>query len=157
MILNFKQEKLNITETEVDNMKRLTQSGFTLIELLIVIVILGILTGVVLAVINPTAQQARANQAVLRSNVEKACIALQACANSTIDATRCGDSTAIGYTLVNGTPSGSTYTLTFNPSPVAAASTITFQGAIGTCTMSCMAKPSDGTFTNLTVSANCVL
>jgi len=45
--------------------------GFTLIELLIVIVILGILAGVVVIVINPTRQQNRAKDAIIKSTLIK--------------------------------------------------------------------------------------
>ncbi|MFH1955763.1 MAG: type II secretion system protein, partial [Patescibacteria group bacterium] len=51
------------------------KSGFTLIELLIVIAIIGILAGVLIAVINPAQQRLKANQAVMRSSVSKACLA----------------------------------------------------------------------------------
>ncbi len=47
------------------------RKGFTLIELLIVIVILGVLAGVVIVVINPTQQQNRGKDAVLKSTLEK--------------------------------------------------------------------------------------
>ncbi|KKS07183.1 hypothetical protein A3K01_01810 [candidate division WWE3 bacterium RIFOXYD1_FULL_43_17] len=71
-------------------------SGFTLIELLIVIVVIGILAGVVLAVINPVATQYKANQTVLRTNVEKACLALHSCGATTTRATRCDTADEIG-------------------------------------------------------------
>ncbi|HBY09681.1 hypothetical protein A2473_03875 [candidate division WWE3 bacterium RIFOXYC2_FULL_42_13] len=71
-------------------------SGFTLIELLIVIVVIGILAGVVLAVINPVATQYKANQTVLRTNVEKACLALHSCGATTTKATRCDTADEIG-------------------------------------------------------------
>lgn len=50
---------------------RAVSGGFTLIELLIVIVIIGILAGVLIAVINPTAQQSRARDAVVRATINK--------------------------------------------------------------------------------------
>jgi prepilin-type N-terminal cleavage/methylation domain-containing protein len=55
------------------------KKGFTLIELLIVIVIIGILSGVVLSILRPDLAQRRAKEAVLRSNMEKACLGLKAC------------------------------------------------------------------------------
>ena len=58
------------------------QKGFTLIELLIVIVILGILSGVLLSVINPARQQQKANETVMRSNMDKLKMALLSCINS---------------------------------------------------------------------------
>lgn len=127
-------------------MKRLTQSGFTLIELLIVIVILGILAGVVLAVINPTAQIQKANEAALKANAEKICMALQACANSSLDAMNCENATEIGY-VAPTVPTGATYALT---APVAAGSTITMTSTLGACVGTCTATPSTGAFVNLT-------
>lgn len=47
------------------------QKGFTLIELLIVIVIIGILAGVLIAVINPVAQQNRAKDANVKASISK--------------------------------------------------------------------------------------
>lgn len=53
------------------------QSGFTLIELLIVIVIIGILAGVLIAVIDPTAQQNRARDANVKAIMNKVALATQ--------------------------------------------------------------------------------
>ena len=50
---------------------KVVESGFTLIELLIVIVIIGILAGVVIGVLNPVAQQNRARDASIRSQIDK--------------------------------------------------------------------------------------
>jgi len=49
--------------------------GFTLIELLIVIVIIGILAGVLIAVIDPAAQQNRARDATIRATLNKVALA----------------------------------------------------------------------------------
>ncbi len=65
------------------------QKGFTLIELLIVIVIIGILSGVLLSVINPVRQQQKANETVMRSNLNKIKMALMACVNSTETPSKC--------------------------------------------------------------------
>jgi len=54
------------------------KKGFTLIELLIVITIIGLLSGVVIAVINPAKQQARAKDGSLRAGVGKMGIAIDA-------------------------------------------------------------------------------
>jgi prepilin-type N-terminal cleavage/methylation domain-containing protein len=51
--------------------------GFTLIELLIVIVIIGILAGVLIAVIDPGAQQNRARDANVISTMNKVVLATQ--------------------------------------------------------------------------------
>ena len=52
--------------------------GFTLIELLIVIAIIGILAAVLIAVINPVAQQNKARDAGLSAAVSKAGLAISA-------------------------------------------------------------------------------
>lgn len=73
--------------------------AFTLIELLIVIVIIGILAGVVLAVINPTVIIRRSQEGVLRSTVAKMCQGLFACAVSANSASECDNWDKIGVTL----------------------------------------------------------
>ena len=55
-----------------------TKKGFTLIELLIVIGIIGILAGVIIAVINPTRMRNRAKDAVIKTTLEKMGLALAA-------------------------------------------------------------------------------
>jgi len=55
-----------------------TSQGFTLIELLIVIAIIGILAAVLIAVINPAAQQNKAKDAGLSAAVSKAGLAISA-------------------------------------------------------------------------------
>lgn len=56
---------------------RKSQKGFTLIELLIVIVIIGILAGVLIAIIDPTSQQNRARDAGLQAAINKVALATQ--------------------------------------------------------------------------------
>jgi len=53
------------------------ESGFTLIELLIVIVIIGILAGVLIAVINPAQQQNRARDAGVKASMNKIALATE--------------------------------------------------------------------------------
>lgn len=53
------------------------QKGFTLIELLIVIVIIGILAGVLIAIIDPQAQQNRARDAGVQASINKVALATQ--------------------------------------------------------------------------------
>lgn len=53
------------------------QKGFTLIELLIVIVIIGILAGVLIAIIDPQAQQNRARDAGVQATINKVALATQ--------------------------------------------------------------------------------
>jgi len=108
------------------------EQGFTLIELLIVIVILGILAGVVIAVINPARQQARANEGVLKENVAKMSLALNACVTSTNNPrTDCITLNDVGVIAPNGTPAASTYTITTTGNPITAINAV---GTMGTCT-----------------------
>jgi len=51
--------------------------GFTLVELLIVIVILGILSGVVLTVVNPQGIRAKSNDGVRKVDLKKIQVALE--------------------------------------------------------------------------------
>lgn len=83
--------------------------GFTLIELLLVIAIIGILAGVILAVINPLQQQRKAQEGVASSAVSKACLAVAGC-NAASASSQCAtpanevqnfDSTAM--TFLSGT------------------------------------------------------
>ena len=53
-----------------------SQKGFTLIELLIVIVIIGILAGVLIAIIDPQAQQDRAKDANVTAGLNKIALAI---------------------------------------------------------------------------------
>lgn len=55
-----------------------SQSGFTLIELLIVIVIIGILAGVLVAIIDPVKQQNRARDASVQATLNKIGLAVGA-------------------------------------------------------------------------------
>ncbi len=90
------------------------EQGFTLIELLIVIVILGILAGVVIAVINPARQQKRANEGVVKANVDKMALALKACvSSSSTPTTQCDSVTEVGVVDPDGTPTGSTYDIRY--------------------------------------------
>jgi len=114
----------------IERLKRNSASGFTLIELLIVIVIIGILAGVIIAVINPAQLQLKAKQAVLRANVEKGCLALNACGSTSTVAADCNSTTKVGLNAINGTPAGSTYALT-------AADPITYTGTLDTCNYTC--------------------
>lgn len=58
-------------------LKAKNQKGFTLIELLIVIVIIGILAGVLVAIIDPDAQQNRARDAGVQATLNKVALAAQ--------------------------------------------------------------------------------
>jgi prepilin-type N-terminal cleavage/methylation domain-containing protein len=117
--------------------------GFTLIELLIVIVIIGILAGVLLTVIDPARQQKKARETVLRSTVEKGCLALHACGSTTASAIGCDSAPEIGIINPNGTPDTATYTLTnvsggtTNVVPNTDYTTMYFVGVYDTCKFQC--------------------
>lgn len=59
------------------NMVRDNSKGFTLVELLIVIVIIGILAGVLIAVINPSQQTNRARDAGVQASMNKVSLATE--------------------------------------------------------------------------------
>lgn len=69
------------------------KKGFTLIELLLVVVIIGILAGIVIAIINPARMQRRSRESVMLSNVEKVCIAIFSCGSASGAVTSCDDAT----------------------------------------------------------------
>lgn len=119
------------------------KSGFTLIELLIVIAVIGILAAVLISVLDPGAQRTRANETVLRSNVDKLCLAWGACnsSSSTGAATACDTATELGVTLPT-VPTGATYSYTSSR----------WQGVLGTCTVFC-----DATTNIPTLSGTCLI
>ncbi len=134
-------------------------SGFTLIELLIVIVIIGILAGIVITVINPAQQQLRARETVLRTNVEKGCLALHSCAATSTNANMCDTKDEIGVRNVDGTPTGSNYYLTDAAVPgdadssanAATDATVTYRGVLGTCRFQCNYNFSSNTPSMITI------
>ncbi|KKS60302.1 MAG: hypothetical protein UV25_C0010G0029 [candidate division WWE3 bacterium GW2011_GWB1_42_41] len=119
------------------NPQLIDASGFTLIELLLVIVIIGILSGIVIAVINPAQVRRRTAETVMRANTDKVCYAMQSCAATRlIPETNCIDFAGIGATQPNGNPTGSVYTISY----AAPTTTITVLGTgAGTnpCVFSC--------------------
>ncbi len=96
--------------------KKTNREGFTLIELLIVIAIIGILAGIVLAVLNPGRQRQRAREGTLRANVNKLCLAYASCKAASVDEdySECrtdanADNLGVDLSKLNGTPAGATY------------------------------------------------
>lgn len=121
------------------------QKGFTLIELLIVIVIIGILAGVVIAVINPAQQQRKASEAVLRANTDKLCTAMIACLSATTDTTKCDTVLEIGQSP-DGNPTGSSYVID-SSNPAAWAVQGKASVAANACTFQCTYDTTDGSST----------
>ena len=122
------------------------RKGFTLIELLVVIAVIGILSAVLISVLNPARQRTKANETVLRSTMGKICLGWGACkASSTTGvATDCDSWVEMGIDAAPTNPSRAVY----NPNPPARAPT----GTLGTCTVTCNAT------TNLpTLSGTCVI
>ena len=75
---NHKEKKFNNRKGGVDIMRKIySQKGFTLIELLIVIVIIGVLAGVLIAVINPTEQINKARDATAKAAMNKIALAIK--------------------------------------------------------------------------------
>lgn len=135
---------------------KLSQAGFTLVELLIVIVILGILSGIVLAVINPGRQQDRARMTVIRSTVEKACIGLHACSAYAQTDAECDSWADIGTaplpSVRNGTFGNGLYTITLTGGIVTVRGSYTRENGSTVCTYSCTGDPSTGEVTNMTTA-----
>ncbi len=125
-------------------------SGFTLIELLLVIVIIGILSGIVIAVINPAQTRLRANETILKGNTDKVCYAMFSCATSrTAPLTMCNTPAGVEIALPNGAPTGSTYNVT------EAAGVLTGTGTLGACTYTCTYTVSTGVAVQATAGAGC--
>ena len=109
-----------------------TKKGFTLIELLIVIAVIGILAGIVLAVINPVQQRERAQEATGRSFLGKTCTALIGCINASTTGT-C--STVANEITAAALPTGVTWTAAL-PGSVTTANNIAVE-VHTTCTLTC--------------------
>ena len=132
--------------------KLLSASGFTLIELLLVIVIIGILSGIVIAVINPAQTRTRANETILKGNTDKLCYAMFACATSrTAPLTQCNSPGGVEATPPNGTPPTATYNVQ------EAGGTLSAFGTLGACTYTCTYVVSTGVSTPATANAGCMV
>ena len=81
--------------------------GFTLVELLLVIAIIGILAGVVLAVINPVQQRQKAREGVNGAALSKACLAVKSCIAASSQTTQ---SCPAGWNAEYTSPSGALIT-----------------------------------------------
>jgi len=93
--------------------------GFTLIELLIVIVLIGILSGVLLSVIKPGAQRQKANETVMMSNMNKILMAVKACTSTSKNPyTACRTFTGVSANDPSGEPvTGTVYGISADTSP----------------------------------------
>lgn len=75
-------------------MRKMKNRGFTLIELLVVIAILGILMGVVIVGINPTARLNEATEAQAKANTQQIATAMEACITKNLGSTAACDTWA---------------------------------------------------------------
>ena len=122
-------------------------NAFTLIELLIVIVIIGILAGVVLAVINPAQQIRRANQSSARSAVAKMCMAFQSCMAGTNDISFCDTASKAGY-IIPSSNFGGTFTVTSGLPQWSGSNS-----SGGNCVITCVNNPGSSVNGRITVSS----
>jgi prepilin-type N-terminal cleavage/methylation domain-containing protein len=85
------------------------ERGFTLIELLVVIAIIGILMGIVVAVINPATILIRSRQSVAKANVARVCEAARACYAAMNRDSLCDSDAEIGVTFPSGVSIDASY------------------------------------------------
>ena len=136
------------------NPQLIDASGFTLIELLLVIVIIGILSGIVIAVINPAQVRRRSAETVMRANTDKVCYAMQSCAATRLSpAVDCITAAGINAAMPDGNPTGSVYGISF-VSPVISV-TGTASGA-SPCVFTCSYNVTTGIASATSGNANCL-
>ena len=137
------------------NKNNINKYGFTLIELLLVIVIIGILAGVVLAIVKPTLQQGKATESVLKSNVNKMCLALFGCASTTTNEVLCDDIASIGITTPTQ-PKSAAYSVTLTNHIVTVDGAIKTKDSTTSCRYSCSYDFSSSTPKSITASTTSV-
>ena len=105
--------------------------GFTLIELLLVVSIIGVLSGVLLTVINPTRQNQYAQDGVRRANIEKLAQAIEAyCAAEGYCPSRndmANVSSVVRTTYIKVWPTDTTYTYLNNVAGAATTTSTAFE------------------------------
>lgn len=116
------------------------RKSFTLIELLIVIAVIGILAGVIIAVINPQKQFKRAREGVMRANLAKVCSTIVACQSSLItwDTNYCDTWNEIGVIAPDGQPAGTTYELADGGGSTASNGFVRARVGLDGCGMQCV-------------------
>jgi len=130
-------------------------SGFTLVELLIVIVLIGILSGVAISTLNPTQQRLTAEDGVKRSNLSKIVDAVEAYNGGETSYPLTGDfcnaTSVFSKTYMakcpNGEPNGATYTYSSNGTSFGVVVAKSFQASATQCIKyrSSWLKPQDCT------------
>ncbi|MFZ5424383.1 MAG: competence type IV pilus major pilin ComGC [Patescibacteria group bacterium] len=94
------------------NLPKIRSTGFTLIELLLVIALIGVLSGILIAIISPSAQQDVAQDGVRTANLNKAISGLEA--HRAVEGTYPLNTSAASLdpyiqTWPTGVPDGTTY------------------------------------------------